>query len=115
MFSGLISLEVKDRPRASLNWRLRDGDASVQPSGIGPKNKETSMKFTKLCLLTLLLFPSTVFAQTQHITVSAPFYKMTQTLSDEAVTPNISQPTAEINNGAQGAEAIMNSLITKIG
>ena len=75
------------------------------------------MKSTKLCLLAtaLVLFTSTVFAQTQHITVSAPFYKMTLTLSDEAVTPNISQPTAEINNGAQGAEAIMNSLITKVG
>ena len=74
------------------------------------------MKYTRLCMLASLLFiaATSVIAQTQHISVSAPFYQMDQTLSDEAVTPNISQPTAEINNGAQGAEAIMKTLITKV-
>src|SRR6267154_5876225 len=103
--------------RQRRTWAIRPVKAKVEkPSRNRAKEKETSMKSTKLCLLAtaLVLFTSTVFAQTQHISVSAPFYKMTPALSNEAVTPNISQPTAEINNGAQGAEGIMKTLITRV-
>ena len=63
------------------------------------------MKYVCILVLAIsftFLTPS-VIAQTQHISVSGPFDRMSQTLSDQ-VTAHISQPTAEINNGGQGAE-----------
>ena len=72
------------------------------------------MKYVCMLVLSIsftLLSPS-VIAQTQHISVSAPFVQMDQTLS-VSVTAHISQPTAEISNGGQGAEEIMKLLITE--
>ena len=77
--------------------------------------EEDPMKYFYLSILGVLFTfnTATVLAQ-QPITISSPFYQMDQSLSDE-ITPNLSEPTAEINNSAQGAEAIMEKLITTVG
>jgi hypothetical protein len=56
-----------------------------------------------------LLFQSAVaLAGTQHITVSGPFSKL---MPPANISPHVTEPTAEINNDAQGAEGIMAQLI----
>jgi hypothetical protein len=59
-----------------------------------------------------LIATTGVFAQTQHITVTAPFNQMDQDLFDQAIAPNIVQATAEIANDREGAERIMEALLT---
>lgn len=73
------------------------------------------MKYVCMLFLAIsfsFLTPS-IIAQTQQISVSAPFDQMPEDLSDQ-VTPHISQPTAEINNGGKGAEEIMKLLMSEV-
>ena len=62
------------------------------------------MKYTKLCVVTsLLLFTSTVFAQTQHLSVTRPLEQL------PALT-NLNPITATITGDAAGAESILTAL-----
>jgi hypothetical protein len=82
---------------------------ALSPTKRTANQQEDVMKYAKLFASLVFFFPVTLIAQTQHITVSEPFNKMDSSVYAQ-VQPNIIPPTAEINNGAQGAEGIMKAL-----
>ena len=53
-----------------------------------------------------------ILAQTQHITIKSPFDRMDDSLYT-SIKPLITEPTAEISNGAAGAEQLMQLLIER--